>query len=289
MKTNQRLPYVILNISIILLLAIMLVIPAGAESASIIGNPGFEIGDGTDADDWTEGTDHARSGEQAHSGDYGLESVYTGISSVTSTGDLGDFGSVHTFYVSYWAYRLSSTGNAYLKVHTNTDNGQSFYTSTNVGSWQRVSGNAVITVPDHVIVDLITENMIDAVYFDDICVSLYESDCAEPTETSTNTATFTPTDTPTFTPTLTPTDTPTFTPTLTPTDTPTFTPTFTPTITRTLIPAAVLTATYEAAYAYYTDVAAKNYPTIILLSILCGIILLALIVFLVIKFIGRTR
>jgi hypothetical protein len=48
-----------------------------------------------------------------------------------------------------------------------------------------------------------------------------------------------------------------------------------------------LTATYEAAYTYYSGVAAENYPTTIILSILCGIILLALIVWGVITFIKR--
>jgi len=57
-----------------------------------------------------------------------------------------------------------------------------------------------------------------------------------PTDTPTNTATFTLTHTPTDTPTNTPTDTPTNTPTNTPTDTPTFTPTFTPSNTPTFTP-----------------------------------------------------
>jgi hypothetical protein len=125
----------------------------------------------------------------------------------------------------------------------------------------------------------------------------------EPTSTFTQTFTpsetvtpsLTPSETPTFT--LTPSDTPTqtFTPTFTftPTDTATFTPTFTPTITdtptntRTLIPPMVLTTTYEAAYAYYTTVAADNYPTTIILSILCGVVILGLIVWAVITFVRR--
>jgi len=64
-----------------------------------------------------------------------------------------------------------------------------------------------------------------------------------PTDTPTNTSTYTPTDTPTDTPTNTPTDTPTHTPTRTPTDTPTRTPTRTPTNTATITPTRTPTLT----------------------------------------------
>lgn len=113
------------------------------------------------------------------------------------------------------------------------------------------------------------------------------------TPTETNTSTFTSTFTPTitFTPTFTFTPTETNTPTFTPTFTTTFTPTYTrtPTNTRTLIPPEVLTSTYEAAYAYYMGVAADSYPTTIILSILCGIFLLAFISWGVFTFVKRKR
>ena len=110
------------------------------------------------------------------------------------------------------------------------------------------------------------------------------TDISTPTPTNTvYTATYTPTHT--FTSTNTPSHTPTDTSTSTVTNTPTIT--FTPTITNT--PHAGKTATYDAAYAYYTGVASENYPTIILLSILCGIILLGVIVWVVFAFIKRKR
>ena len=126
-----------------------------------------------------------------------------------------------------------------------------------------------------------------------------------PTNTSTSTSTGTATYTPTFTVTNTATDTATHTPThtatftFTPTDTETSTPSSTFTITNTPTntstptntntPHFGKTATYDAAYAYYSDVAADNYPTIILLSILCGIILLAVIIWAVFYFLKRRR
>jgi hypothetical protein len=117
------------------------------------------------------------------------------------------------------------------------------------------------------------------------------------TPTHTGTFTFTPTDTGTFTPTRTathtgtfthtPTDTYTPTTSNTPTDTSTPTNTFTPTNTST--PHYDATTTYQAAYAYYTGIAEENYPTIIILSVLCGIILLALIVWAVFAYLRKRR
>jgi hypothetical protein len=95
------------------------------------------------------------------------------------------------------------------------------------------------------------------------------------TQTNTPSSTFTPTDT--YTPTIT--DTPTIT--QTPTDTSTPTITSTPTVTVTL--AIWKTATYQAAMEYYNGIAADNYPTIIILSVLCGVIILILVVTLIIS------
>jgi hypothetical protein len=104
-----------------------------------------------------------------------------------------------------------------------------------------------------------------------------------PTSTTTSTITLTPSHTPThtqtpsetFTPTSsnTPTNTVTETNTLTPSNTPTITQT--PNATQTLIHGQEHTATYAAAIAYYTGIASANYPNVIVMSIICGIIILA--------------
>ena len=106
---------------------------------------------------------------------------------------------------------------------------------------------------------------------------------ATATFTATPTATHTATPTTTFTPTSTFTPTPTFTFTPTSTFTPTNTPT--PTVTKTPIPGH--TATYAAALANYTTIAQDNYPTTILLSVLCGVLILAMIIWGVITMINR--
>jgi len=106
---------------------------------------------------------------------------------------------------------------------------------------------------------------------------------ATATFTATPTATNTATPTITFTPTSTFTPTPTFTSTPTSTFTPTNTPT--PTVTKTPIPGH--TATYAAALASYTVIAQENYPTTILLSVLCGVLILAMIIWGVITMINR--
>ena len=110
-----------------------------------------------------------------------------------------------------------------------------------------------------------------------------------PTNTPTHTATFTNTFTITYTPTFTDTPTETYTPTETNTSTASKTPTntFTPTNTATLHYDA--TTTYEAAYAYYTGIAEENYPTVLILSVLCGVILLGLIIWAVFYFLRRRR
>ena len=109
------------------------------------------------------------------------------------------------------------------------------------------------------------------------------------TKTFTPTSSFTPTETFTLTPSYTPSETATATSSLTPTSSPVPTDTRTPTITRTPIPAAVLTGTYETAYTYYSDIAANNYPNVLISSILCLVILLGLITWLVIASVRRKR
>lgn len=258
------------------------------RAVSLILNPGFESGVGAAAENWTEGTDHVRTSGLAHRGNYSLESLSTAASSITTTGNLGDFGTDHTFYISYWAWRVNDIGNAYLQLRGDTWTGMIFPT-TEIGGWVHVTGNYLVTDASETYVELVTENMTAAVYFDDVCVSLTESDCTDPTLTPSNTPTntATSTSTPSITPTFTPANTFTPTPSNTPTNTFTPTNTYTPTNTRTLIPAAILTGTYQAAYDYYSVVAASNYPTVAVLSILCGVVVLGLIVFGVITFLKK--
>ena len=125
-----------------------------------------------------------------------------------------------------------------------------------------------------------------------------------PTFTPTNTSTVTDTPTPTFTVTDTPTHTPTntvqtatYTPTHTATFTHTFTATFTPshtptdtnTPTITNTPQYYLTSTYVAALEYYTGIAADSQPVVILISVLCGIVLLVVIIYLVIRSMSKHK
>jgi len=278
----------ILAVLAIVAISITLVQVQPVRAASLILNPGFESGNGVDAEYWTEGPDHVRTDGLAHRGNYSLESLSTAASSITTTGNLGDFGTGHTFYVSYWAWRVNDVGNAYLQLRGDTWTGFTF-PITEIGGWVHVTGNYLVTDASETYVELVTENMTAQVYFDDVCVSLTESDCTDPTltpsNTPTNTATVTSTPTPTFT--FTPTSTFTLTPSLTPTNTNTPTNTFTPTNTRTLIPAAILTGTYQAAYDYYSVVATSNYPTVAVLSILCGVVVLGLITFGVLTFLKK--
>ena len=283
-------PIRILAVLAIVATSITLVQVHPVRAASLILNPGFESGNGVDAEYWTEGSDHVRTDGLAHRGNYSLESTSTAASSITTTGNLGDFGSGHTFYISYWAWRVNDVGNAYLQLRGDTWIGMIFPT-TEIGGWVHVTGNYLVTDASETYVELVTENMTAQVYFDDVCVSLTESDCTDPTltpsNTPTNTATVTSTPTPTFT--FTPTNTFTLTPSNTPTNTFTPTHTYTPTNTRTLIPAAVLTGTYQAAYDYYTGVAASNYPTVIILLVLLGVIVVGLITWGVLAFVKKPR
>jgi hypothetical protein len=98
------------------------------------------------------------------------------------------------------------------------------------------------------------------------------SDLGEAITTETFTPTYTNTATFTLTATLTETPTRTLTPSHTPTFTNTFTPTDTPTNTPTLSTPQQITATYSAAYPVYVSLAKNNLPTTIMMSILCGML-----------------
>ena len=229
-------------LAVLAVLGLLLVPVRQAHAASSVLNPGFESGTGSNASNWTEGTNHVRTDELSHSGSYSLKSTYTGSSTNTEQGSLGSWGYNVTFYISYYAYRVDSSGSAWLRLHQYNESSQKyFYTSTSTtGAWQRVSGSWFVSDGWNLFVELGTSgSMTGAVYFDDVCVSTSAGDCAEatPTPTSTATVTNTPTETPTPTATNTPTDTPTATGTLPATNTPT--ETSTPTATYTPGPAVI--------------------------------------------------
>lgn len=201
---NKRIS--VLTIGLVLLLTFLPAIPAHASQVN--SNAGFESGTGADADNWTEGTNHERSSEQAHAGTYSLKSSYTGASTTTTSGSLGDYGYNTTFYVSFWAYRDSSVGDAFLRVRASSAGGANsdFHTTTSTGYWQLVTGTtASFSTAWYMYVDLITENMGGNVFFDDVCVGTVPGDCITVTPTPTNTATPTRTPSPTATHTPTPT------------------------------------------------------------------------------------
>jgi hypothetical protein len=167
------------------------------------------------------------------------------------------------------------------------------YNGATVGTQQTVSDTGIINNTNVGLFSTYSANV-----FDNFYVTSNTANTATPTLTSTFTNTFTPSNTFTPTDTHTPsstatrthtntfTATSTFTPsntftatftntsTHTPTETATVTdtPTITNTPTETTIPE---TATYQAAYAYYTTIAQENYPNVVLLSVICGVLILA--------------
>lgn len=219
-----------LLIVFIIALVITLLVLTPAMAANLVTNSSFEIGTDTDADNWTEGTDHVRSTYIDHSGDYSLRSNATSGTVETSQEYLYE---VDTYYASVWIYRYSNVGTAGLKfgitgayctINSNQDV---------VGSWQYVSGSCVVETNTTGTIAAQTVDVNNTIFFDEICVSTTEADCQD-----NSTPTFTPTitDTPTFT--LTPSHTPTET--LTPTFTPTDTSTSTETPTQTYTPTGTL-------------------------------------------------
>ena len=61
--------------------------PAALAATNNILNPSFETAGANSADaaNWTEGTNHARSSDQVHSGGWALKSTYTGTGTSTRT------------------------------------------------------------------------------------------------------------------------------------------------------------------------------------------------------------
>lgn len=190
-------------------------------AASVVTNPGFENGTGSNADNWTEGTNQTRSSDMAHTGTYSLKSTNTGTAYTYQS--VGGAAYNQTYYVAYWIYRLNSAGDVYLRLGHDPSSWYNFTAPTTTGEWVRVSGSHYYSDAYSMIARITTANLTDTVYIDDICISKTESDCAEVTPTPTNTPT--QTNTPTYTPTNTTSITPTQTNTPTASTTPTFTPT----------------------------------------------------------------
>jgi hypothetical protein len=162
--------------------------------------------------------------------------------------------------------------------------------NTNIGLFSTYTANAF----DNFYVISNTQNTPTATRTSTPTNTFTPSNTSTPTNTFTpsNTATLTPTYTFTFTWTFTPSNTFTATSTNTITHTPsrtatvTNTPTITDTPTETTIPE---TATFEAAYKYYTSIAQENYPNVTLLTVICGIVILASIIAFSIWLISRRK
>jgi len=206
--------------------------PASADNST--PNFSFEFGNGIDADDWTEGTQHIRTSDRAHMGAYSLKSELLEGETFTAS-SIPIHVTVGTWYVSYWAWRDSSAGTAYLQIDYYYGVDPVLQTTTATGSWQYVSYTWTVPTEADVVLQLHTDGITAGVYFDDLCLSLTALDCAQNTPTPTRTST--PTKTPTVSQTVSPshTATPTITPTSTRTvatptqsNTPSPTPTKTP-------------------------------------------------------------
>jgi hypothetical protein len=195
----------------------------------------------------------------------------------------------------------SYTDGGIVKANLTTASGHiyltAYYNNVQIGTQQDITDSAIINNCIYSgVFSTYSGNSLDNFY---ISNNIHNTET--PTNTASNTVTFTPSDTftPSFTPsstssntatvTETSTETETSTPSDTPTDTATATRTHTPTSTRTLMPLTAMTATYDSALAYYTTVAEQNYPVVIIMSIICGVILLALIIWCVITFIKRRK
>jgi hypothetical protein len=224
-----------LCVGIFLVGVVALGLSQGAHAQNDLLNSGFEEGTGTDADYWTEGVQHYRSSERAHMGSYSLKSEYLDVGTHTLT--TASISVVPgTYYVSYWAWRDSAAGSAFLQIDYYYGADPTFATTTTTGAWQYVSGSWTVSTADEVYLWLVTENMTAGVYFDDICFSTTLANCAQNTATPTRTSTPSQTGTRTKTPTISQTPTSTKTPTNTNTPNNTATATYTPTPTSTKTP-----------------------------------------------------
>jgi hypothetical protein len=221
----------------------LLLLAVPVQAANSILNPGIESGTGDNADNWTEnfgGRINKDIEGYAHSGNYSMQlnpadSTYREIKqSFTATAST-------TYYYSFYFYRGGTSGNYYWRYKNSTGGTCDVGITTTVGQWVFVSGNCYSGdggSSEFTFRQINTTSQYS--WFDDVCFSATESDCAEvtPTETftPTTTLTLTSTNTPTKTntPTITRTPTKTNTPTITRTPTGTWstpTSTFTPTVT----------------------------------------------------------
>lgn len=220
--------------ALVVLAVVLFALAAPVLAANVVVNYGFETGTGADASGWIEGTQHIRTSERAHLGAYSFKSEYLEAATY-STSESPVAVTAGTWYVSYWAWRDSADGTAWLQIDYYYGADPVFATTTDIEAWQFVSGTWEVGTADNVILQLHTDGITAGVYFDDLCISMTESDCAQNTPTPTETNTPSETRSPTVT--LTPSNTPTVskTPTLTGTVS-TATPSETPTPTMTKTP-----------------------------------------------------
>lgn len=218
---------------LVILAVVLFSLAAPGLAANVVVNYGFESGTGSDASGWIEGTQHIRTSERSHLGAYSFKSEYLEAATY-STSESPVAVTAGTWYVSYWAWRDSADGTAWLQIDYYHGADPVFATTTDIESWQFVSGTWEVGTADNVILQLHTDGITAGVYFDDICISTTAADCAQntPTPTESNTPSETRSPTVTLTPSSTPTasKTPTLTGTVS-TATPSQTPT--PTMTKT--------------------------------------------------------
>ena len=138
------------------------------SGGNVVLNPSFETAGASSADaaNWTEGTNHIRSNDRAHSGSWAMKSTFTGAGTSSRTAALTVTPNT-TYTFSGWIYKASTTGAACLDMNDITGELQLCANQTNV--WQQVTGSWNSGSRTSVVIRLVTDGTPNgSIWFDDI-------------------------------------------------------------------------------------------------------------------------
>jgi hypothetical protein len=169
------------------------------SGSNLVANPGFESGSGTDAANWTEGTQQTRN-PGFKSGNWLLRADYTGTGTSSTTSSAISVATNTTYTFSGWVYILKAGSPGRACIDFNGLSGQpQLCTATGgleLSRWKYLSTTWNSGSNTSVTVRLFVDSTPQTTWFDDIRLSNEGGPTVTPSFTPTQGPTATPTNTP---------------------------------------------------------------------------------------------
>jgi hypothetical protein len=183
--------------------------PARADGGNLVLNPGFESGSGYYATNWSTQAGSFRTSNNPYNGDYSMEIYGNNATSYNATQNGFALEAETTYYFAVAIFRLDDGPRSAQVIDDDLGTALVELDAAEIGQWEYLTGSfssGEVAYADVILNSQYADQQYSA-WFDAVCLSTVEADCADPgvnTPTPTPTVTLTPTPAVTITDTLTP-------------------------------------------------------------------------------------